>query len=92
MLLTGQQINSQPIPPSSSLLSTMPSGREIHSPQPYKPPTLDGSTVARMRALLDGEAEASASLDDSDDSGTEDPGPVQGSSPKTSSNSGATYF
>jgi len=70
----------------------MPSGREIHSPQLYKPPSLDAGTVARMRAPLDKEAEASVLAADSDDSEKEDSGPVPGSFPRTSSNSGATYF
>ncbi|MCJ1249157.1 hypothetical protein MMC30_006380 [Trapelia coarctata] len=85
-------INSQRIPPLSSLLRIMPSGREIHSPQPYKLPSLDAGIVARMRAPLDREAEASVSLGDSDDSEKEDSSPVPGSFPRTSSNSEPTYF
>lgn len=91
ILLMSQQINSQHIPPTSSLLSTMPSGREIHSPQPYKPPSLDPGTIARMRAPLDREAEASVLVGDSDDSEREDSGTVPGSFPRTS-NTDATYF
>jgi len=44
-------INTQVIPPSTSFLSSLPSGRDIHSPPaPYEPPGLDDEYLARMRA------------------------------------------
>ncbi|WEW58629.1 hypothetical protein PRK78_004097 [Emydomyces testavorans] len=44
-------INTQPVPSSTSYLSTLPSGRDIHSPPgPYVPPLLDSDHLARMRA------------------------------------------
>ena len=72
----------------------MPSGREIHSPQPYKPSSLDAGTLARMRAPPDREAEASVLVGNSDDSEKEDTGSgaVPGSFPRTSSNTETTYF
>ncbi|KAH6890553.1 hypothetical protein B0T10DRAFT_606031 [Thelonectria olida] len=43
-------INSRAIPPINSLLSKMPSGREIHTLKPYEPPTLDRDVLEGMRA------------------------------------------
>lgn len=47
---TATQINTQPIPPISPLLSALPSGREIHTLKPYIPPCLDTSVLQAMRA------------------------------------------
>ncbi|KAJ5937532.1 hypothetical protein N7454_003874 [Penicillium verhagenii] len=44
-------INTQAIPQSTSLLSNLPSGRDIHTPPaPYKPPSMDEDQLMRMRA------------------------------------------
>jgi len=43
-------INVQIVPPFEPLLASMPSGREYHSPQPYKPPVLDSATLMPLRA------------------------------------------
>ncbi|KAK7420116.1 hypothetical protein QQX98_002979 [Neonectria punicea] len=43
-------MNTRPIPPVNSLLSKMPSGREIHSIKPFEPPTLDRDVLESMRA------------------------------------------
>lgn len=43
-------MNTQRIPPASTLLSKMPSGREIHTIKPYEPPTLDRDVLEAMRA------------------------------------------
>lgn len=41
------------VPPSGPLVTNMPTGREIHSTQPYVPPNLDAEVVAQMRAPPD---------------------------------------
>ncbi|KAK2748786.1 hypothetical protein FQN57_000367 [Myotisia sp. PD_48] len=47
-------INTQSIPPSTSLISNLPSGRDIHStPASYVPPTLDPEQLERMRGPPD---------------------------------------
>ena len=51
-------MNTQIVPPSDSLLISMPTGREIYSPKPYVIPCLDESVLARMRAPLDEEETA----------------------------------
>lgn len=43
-------MNTRHIPPINSLLSKMPSGREIHSIKAYEPPTLDRDVLEGMRA------------------------------------------
>lgn len=43
-------MNTRVIPPVNSLLSKMPSGREIHSIKPFEPPTLDRDVLEAMRA------------------------------------------
>lgn len=43
-------MNTQRIPPSTPLVVSMPSGREIHSTKTYIPPNLDAETLAQMRA------------------------------------------
>ena len=51
-------MNTQLIPPPDQLLATMPSGREIHTPKPYIPPSLDEDVLVRMRAPPDGSENA----------------------------------
>lgn len=48
-------MNTQHIPPINSLLSKMPSGREIHTIKPYSPPQLERDVLDAMRAPPDGE-------------------------------------
>ena len=43
----------QIVPPSEQLLSTMPSGREYHTPKPYIIPALQEDAIVRMRAPPD---------------------------------------
>ncbi|KAM6519462.1 hypothetical protein FALCPG4_013094 [Fusarium falciforme] len=43
-------MNTQAIPPVNTLLSKMPSGREIHTIKPYEPPSLDRDVLEAMRA------------------------------------------
>lgn len=44
-------MNTQPIPPSATLLAQLPSGREYFSNLPaYQPPQLDANAIAQMRA------------------------------------------
>ncbi|TVY71286.1 pH-response regulator protein palC [Lachnellula suecica] len=46
-------INTQSIPPIGPLMSSMPSGREIHTLKPFIPPVLEASTLEAMRAPPD---------------------------------------
>lgn len=46
-------VGIQAIPPIEPLLASIPSGREYHTPKPYKLPTLDASIITRMRAPPD---------------------------------------
>ncbi|KAK3208255.1 hypothetical protein GRF29_77g138865 [Pseudopithomyces chartarum] len=72
------QISIQTIPPPTSLLSTMPSGREYHSPKPYAIPTLEEDAIVRMRAPPDpGEAFEG----EEDDSEEEERGQLPGAFP-----------
>lgn len=43
-------INVQTVPPFEPLLASMPSGRDYPKPEPYRPPILDHSTLAQLRA------------------------------------------
>jgi hypothetical protein len=68
----------QPIPPSTSLVSKLPSGRDIHPPPgPYTPPSLDEDQLARMRAMPSADEPLETELNDSDEAdfpGRESPG------------------
>ncbi|KAK4129548.1 hypothetical protein N657DRAFT_82963 [Parathielavia appendiculata] len=44
---------TQPIPPTTSLLAQMPSGREIHTIKPFHPPMLSPDVLEAMRAPPD---------------------------------------
>ncbi|EAW14226.1 pH-signaling protein PalC [Aspergillus clavatus NRRL 1] len=65
-------INTQLIPPSTDLLTNLPSGRDIHSPPgPYRLPWLDEDELARMRAPpAEEDFEPSSDVEDSDDEPT----------------------
>ncbi|PFH61747.1 hypothetical protein XA68_16367 [Ophiocordyceps unilateralis] len=59
-------MNTQLIPQLNSLLAKMPSGREIFTPQPYKPSILSREMLEAMRSLPEGEDDGGneASSDD----------------------------
>lgn len=68
-------MNTQPIPPSASLLSNLPSGRDIHPPPAlYQPPSLDQDQLMRMRAPPEENKDLQFGSDDDsdDDSGQPD--------------------
>ncbi|KAF2636636.1 hypothetical protein P280DRAFT_146564 [Massarina eburnea CBS 473.64] len=68
----------QTIPPSEQLISTMPSGREIHTPKLYIVPALEEDAIVRMRAPPDpGEPFEG----DEDDSADEERGEAAGEAP-----------
>ncbi len=48
-------MNTRVIPPVNSLLAKMPSGREICTVQPYRPPMLERDVLEAMRAPPDGD-------------------------------------
>ena len=79
-------ISIQRIPPSDPLRATMSSGRNIHTPTPYIPLSLDEDTLARMRAPLEIRDDATTLDRDSDDSENENQqgGAVPGAFPTTS--------
>ncbi len=64
-------VNVQAVPPFEPLLANMPSGREYHAPESYRPPALDAETLAQMRAPPDPSQHAFRG--DEDDSGDEVP-------------------
>ena len=71
----------------------MPSGRDIHVPKSYNPPSLDESTLARMRSPPDDDARTL--VDDSDDSseGTrESRGDLSGIFPEPTLTDGVSYY
>jgi len=72
-------MNTQLIPPPASLLTNIPSGRDIHQPPaPYKPPSLEEDQLARMRAPPDeNQLHFGSDPDDSD----EDALPAEGRGP-----------
>lgn len=67
-VLIRAQYNTQVIPSSDHLLAFMPTGREIHSMQLYRPPELDKDVLAKMRAPAGAiDSAFDAIEDDSDD-------------------------
>ena len=68
------QYNTQVIPSSDHLLASMPTGREIHSMQLYRPPELDKDVLAKMRAPAGAIDSAFDEIDDdSDDDAADNP-------------------
>ncbi|KAK2764544.1 hypothetical protein FQN54_009239 [Arachnomyces sp. PD_36] len=67
-------INTQLIPSPKTLLTTLPSGRDIHSPQSYTPPSLGDSQLIRMRAPPEDDDNLPGAGDDGMDSSSEDDG------------------
>ena len=87
------KINTQRIPPSESLVSAMPSGREIHSPKPYTTPSLEADTVARLRAPLDhNEEHRSIESDNSTDEDEGSGSALPGSFPRMTVSDDGTYY
>ncbi|PLB33251.1 pH-signaling protein PalC [Aspergillus candidus] len=73
-------INTQLIPPSTDLLNSLPSGRDIHSPPgPYKLPALDDEQLAQMRAPPDDTGSISGESDEEE--GDEGLGQMQTGTP-----------
>ena len=60
-------MNVQIVPAYEPLLAALPSGREFYHPQPWKPPSLDESTLARSRAPPEPLREDDDEEDDDDD-------------------------
>ncbi|MCJ1433020.1 hypothetical protein MMC27_002379 [Xylographa pallens] len=76
-------ISLQRIPPSDPLRATLSSGRNIHTPKTYIPPSLDADTLARVRAPPGSGDETTTLVGNSDDSEDENPhgGAVPGAFP-----------
>lgn len=55
----------------------MPSGRDLHSTKPYKPPILDADTLAQMRAPPTKDDNALIGSDSSSDDDEKAPRPSQ---------------
>ncbi|KAL1964817.1 hypothetical protein VTN77DRAFT_6319 [Rasamsonia byssochlamydoides] len=87
-------VSTQVIPPSASLLSNLPSGRDIHSaPGPYTPPSLDEDQLVRMRAPPDEGEQQLPGLGENDDSDEEgSPGEPPGAFPSKPVTTDSTYF
>ena len=90
-------MNTRLIPPANSLLSKMPSGREIHTIKPYQPPTLDRDVLEAMRAPPEepDNFENDLSSDDEVKGGPSAPGAfpgTPGSVERSSSTSGNAYY
>lgn len=60
-------MNTQHIPPINSLLAKMPSGREIHTIQPFSPPTLERGALEAMRAPPEGDEDFGDEMSSDDD-------------------------
>lgn len=87
----GGQVSSHVIPPSASLLSNLPSGRDIHSaPAPYTPPSLDEDQLVRMRAPPDEGEQQLPGMDDSDEEVS--PGEPPAGFPSRPVTTDSTYF
>ena len=60
-----EQINTQVVPPSESLLASLPSGRDVFEVETYQVPRLDEDVLSRMRAPPE-PVERESGQDDSD--------------------------
>ncbi|KAF5138798.1 pH-response regulator protein palC [Metarhizium anisopliae] len=78
-------MNTKAIPPVSTLLPKMPSGREIHTVKSYQPPTLDRDVLEAMRSLPDREDDLGDMSSDDDAKG---PSAPAGAFPGTSADYG----
>lgn len=96
-LLTRTQMNTRLIPPVNSLLAKMPSGREICTVQPYKPPMLDREVLEAMRSPPDGDDDLGDEMSSEDEARGSHatlvgayPGATDYDTPRTAS--GSTYY
>ncbi|CAM1503039.1 Fc.00g078150.m01.CDS01 [Cosmosporella sp. VM-42] len=90
-------MNTQPIPPINSLLSKMPSGREIHTIKPFQPPSLEVDVLEAMKAAPEepDNFENDLSSDDEVKGGPSAPGAfpgTPGSYERSPSTSGNAYY
>ncbi|KAI1811430.1 pH-response regulator protein palC [Poronia punctata] len=58
---------TQPIPSTATLLSSLPSGRDMHTIKPYQPPQLSRQALESMRALPDRPDDCADQLSSDDD-------------------------
>ncbi|KHO00627.1 pH-response regulator protein palC [Metarhizium album ARSEF 1941] len=79
-------MNTRAIPPPSTLLPKMPSGREIYTVKPYQPPTLDRHVLEAMRSPPDREDDLAGDLSSDDDASG--PSAPSGAFPGTSAEYG----
>ena len=70
----------------------MPSGREIHTPLVYSPPSLEAETLAKMRAPVDREAERAQAEEGDDSSDDEGQSGLPGAFPGSSSTGATSYY
>ncbi|KND92145.1 pH-response regulator protein palC [Tolypocladium ophioglossoides CBS 100239] len=82
-------MNTQLIPPINSLLSKMPSGREICTLQPYHPPVLDRDILEAMRSPPDADGDLGDEMS-SDDEVKRGPSAPAGSYPGTTTHYGGS--
>ncbi|KAG6020890.1 hypothetical protein E4U19_006094 [Claviceps sp. Clav32 group G5] len=76
-------INTQAIPHINSLLTKMPSGREVHTVKPYEPSVLDREEVNAMRSQPVGEEDIA---DDASSDEEKGPSNAPGAFPGTAAN------
>ncbi|KAI0818333.1 pH-response regulator protein palC [Xylaria sp. FL0064] len=76
---------TQAVPPTAALLSSLPSGREIHTIKPYQPPELPRHSLESMRTVPDRVDDYEGEQPSSDDERTLVDTPV-GAFPGTSGN------
>lgn len=61
---TNDTVYHHPVPPYDQLLTSIPSGREYHTLQPFTPQLLDGATLTRLRAPPESAGLSQLDLDD----------------------------
>jgi hypothetical protein len=86
---------TQLVPAPATLLSTLPSGREIHSIKPYTPPELSRQSLETMRAPPDRSDDYGAGNLSSDDEETLAEAPIgafPGTQEEYQSTSTRSYF
>ncbi|TAQ87390.1 hypothetical protein B7494_g4281 [Chlorociboria aeruginascens] len=70
-------INTQAIPPFGALLANIPSSREIHTLQPFRPPELEPQLLETMRAPPDRSDDPMEDDDSEDETVVNDPTPLR---------------
>lgn len=90
------QMNTQVIPPVNSLLSKMPSGRDMYTIKPYEPPTVDRNALEAMRAPPDRSDDLGDGVSSDEDRGVPSaPGAYPGAADdygRSPSVGGSTYY